>query len=462
MRDRIRRLRGDDSGFTLVETVVAMVLLVGMISAVLVILGAAAGTTGSDRKRIAAANLAAREVEMVRNRFQNDTDMRTVTDDEARAAMYATVGDTTNGYPLPGGTAGDPLVVDGMPYTVQRQVTWLPLGSGASACDGGTLVDHPGLAVHVEVTWPSMAGVSPVVSDTVMTPPKGLVNSSSGFAAVRVLDRDSQPSPSTPVTLLGPSGSFSDTTGPDGCSVFMVADAGTYTASASRLGYVAPDGGATPSQARTVDIGELQGYELYLDHASALQATLAVSGTAPDAGAYGLPQTAPGMTVANSNLQPYGVRSFASGTLLTPGLFPWPEGYTAWSGTCPDADPAGAPSFGTRTATGGGTRGQTDAVTLTLRPLKVVVNPDHAVSFRIVATSTSTGCPGGDATLVLGRGTVSDLGDGTYSDYQAVLRSSLPPGSWSVYLIDDAGTVLSSVAAQSVTLDQNGREVVFP
>lgn len=459
MRDGIRRPRGDDSGFTLVETVVAMVLLVGMISAVLVILGAAAGTTGSDRKRIAASNLAAREVEMVRNRFNNETDLRTVSTADAAAAMNATVGTTTNGNPLTGGTAGQPLLVDGMPYTVERQVTWLPLGSSASACDGGTVVNHPGLAVHVKVTWPGMAGVAPVISDTVLTPPKGLVNSTSGFAAVRVLDRDGQPAPSTPVTLTGPSGTQTYTTGTDGCAVFVASAAGTYTALVSRTDYVGPDGNPTPTSAKSVSAGQLQRYEFSYDRASKLQAALAVSGNAPDGGVYALPQSPPGMTIASSNLQPTGARAFPAGTSITPPLFPWPEGYTAWSGTCTGADPAAPPSSGIRTATGGSTRGQTDVVPLALRPLKVVVLSDSLVSYRVLAVNAFSPCPGNDGSLILGRGTVTGTTVGTTVDYDAVLRTSLPSGDWNIYLIAEDGTVLT--AAQPARLDQHGDEVTF-
>ena len=59
----------------------------------------------------------------------------------------------TNGNPL--GAPGASWV-DGTPYTVQRDVQWLPTGTGVSACDGGALVNSPSLQVFVTVTWPNM------------------------------------------------------------------------------------------------------------------------------------------------------------------------------------------------------------------------------------------------------------------------------------------------------------------
>jgi hypothetical protein len=395
--------------------------------------------------------LAAREIEVVRNAFHSGITPAAKSD---AANAVANAGDQTNPDPLPGQSAGA-LKVDGTAYTVVRQVSWLPLGSGKSACDGGSAVTYPGLAVHVVVTWPGMNNVKPVVSDTVLTPPKGVLSSAAAFAAVRIRGHDGQPYPNRTVTISGPAGTFSDVTGPDGCAVFSLSSAGNYTASLSETGFVGSDGNAAPTLMKAVVAGTVQAYDMSYDLASKLQATFTVAGQAPDAGAYALPTTLPGITIGNSHLQPVGVRAFAAGTSLTPGLFPWPEGYTAWAGTCADADPASAPSSGTRTASGGATIGQTDAVNLTLRPVKVngVNGSIRSLSPlpRVMATSTAS-CPGGDSSLTLGRFVVDENGDW-------VLRSSLPPGVWTLKVVNEAGTTVGPTV--SVTLDQNGRQVTF-
>ena len=126
---------------------------------------------GSDRNRVAAADLAARELEITRNTFTASTSGP----NNVAATLHV-----VNGNPLPGGGAvGSPLVVDDTPYTVTRDVEWLPAGSGKSACDGGAGVTYPSLEVTVTVTWPQMSGVQPVQSTTILTPPKNTLNSNS-------------------------------------------------------------------------------------------------------------------------------------------------------------------------------------------------------------------------------------------------------------------------------------------
>ncbi len=87
--------RHDDDGVSLIEVMVALGLLVvlgaGVASSLLVIQKSAF----TSKQRSAAANLATREVEVVRNWFHSS--------DTAPLAVMA-AGDTTNGSPLPGQT----------------------------------------------------------------------------------------------------------------------------------------------------------------------------------------------------------------------------------------------------------------------------------------------------------------------------------------------------------------------
>ncbi|MCW2678959.1 MAG: hypothetical protein JWM62_360 [Frankiales bacterium] len=440
-------------GYTLLEVTVALTILLGMATAVLAILSLAAQTSATDRKRVAAANLAAREIEIVRNAFHSGV---TPNEKAASANAVAAASNVTNGNSLPGQPAGA-LTVDGTSYTVVREVSWLPLGTGKSACDGGSAVTHPGLAVHVSVTWPSMGRVKPVVSDTVLTPPKGVLNSAVAFAAVRIRDRGGAPYEGRSVRMTGPAGTFTDITGPDGCAVFALSAAGSYNATLTEAGFVAPDGNPTPQQAKSITAGTVQTWEFSYDRSAGLNRVLAVSGASPDVGSYALPATLPGLTIGNSHLQPDGVRTFTSGTAATPALFPWPEGYTAWAGTCSDADPASEPSSGTRTATGARTPGQVDTVTLTLRPVKVVASNPAVLALttlpRVQARSLAAGgCPGGDGQVELGRLGVDEMG--TW-----LLRASLPPGGWQLTVVDETGAAVGT--PQNVTLTNDGGEVAF-
>ena len=120
-------------------------------------------TTRSSRNRLQASSLASREMEILRNEFNSST---------TTALALGAANQVTDPHPLPGGTAGSALKIDGSPYTVVRNVEWLPAGTGKSACDGGAALTYPSLAVNVSVTWPRMGAVQPVVSNTVLTPPK--------------------------------------------------------------------------------------------------------------------------------------------------------------------------------------------------------------------------------------------------------------------------------------------------
>ena len=221
--------RRDDDGVTLIEVMIAFSLLMVLSATVAGGLLAVQKSALRSKERSAAANLAAREIEITRNWFHSS--------DTAPAAVIA-AGDVTNGNPLPGQTGA--LVVDNVAYTVKREVGWLVTGTGASACDGGSIVSYPSISVHVQVTWPNMGNVAPIVSDTVLTPPKSVLNATSAYIAVKVIDRDGQPNEGRTVTASGPGGSSTDTTGPDGCATFVLGTAGTYTLSLSEAssGYV--------------------------------------------------------------------------------------------------------------------------------------------------------------------------------------------------------------------------------
>ena len=55
-----------------------------------------------------------------------------------------------NPSPLAGGEAGEPLVVNGVPYTVERTAQWAPVeGEAASTCDEGTTTELAYLRVRV-------------------------------------------------------------------------------------------------------------------------------------------------------------------------------------------------------------------------------------------------------------------------------------------------------------------------
>jgi type II secretory pathway pseudopilin PulG len=313
-----------EAGATLVEVVMAMLLLGIMSAAVLGILFTAQSTSVDNRNRVAAANLAAREIDLVREEF-TATDTGPIT--------VANAGLVTNAHPLEGGTAGQPLVLDGTEYTVVRSVAWNITGSGASACEGGSAVEHPTLIVSVSVAWPNMGSTKPVTNVAALSPERGEgLPTTAAFAAVAVNDSAGQPSAGRIVTVSSASESRSGLTDDSGCAVISLnppAGGIEYTASFPDHGYVDITGTTNPE--RNIGVVEPQQLAANVEIALDRAASLTIRMTGPGIG---------DADVAGSTISLY--RSEGAGSTVTQhtvagidtlvdGL--WPTQYAAFFGT---------------------------------------------------------------------------------------------------------------------------------
>jgi prepilin-type N-terminal cleavage/methylation domain-containing protein len=411
----LSRLRPDpdEAGLTMVEVMVSIVIFAIAASALVMGLVYSKKSVRDSRLRVQAANLASRESEIVRNEFT------------ASPSGPVTLGATSlvsNPHPLTGGTAGQPLVVDNTPFSIKRTVQWIPSGSGSSPCDGGTAVTYPTLDVHIEVTWPTMNGTKPVVSNTILTPPKGTLNSNLGFVAVKVTGSTGAGVEGLPVVLSGASGPFSRTTESDGCTVFQVSSLGSYTATLNTAGYVTSDGLTTTSKTVSVAAGTLQVVPFAYDRAASITTTLStLTG-------YNLPSTLPPVTAYNTGLATtnyqLGFPSTAATITLT-NLWPFSSGYSLWPSNCYQADPGNA--GGTRTGVSSLTPGGTATAAISLAPVQVTVRDgsNNPVSGATVLATpvTSTGCATAPAESPLNLGTTSSTG---------VLQGSIPSGQYTL------------------------------
>ena len=413
-----QQAQGDESGFSLIEVVVAMVVLLVFAGALSVTLLDGLNVSKASRQRVAASNLAARELEIVRNKFSSS---------DAAALAIAATSSVTNPNPLVGtGTSN----VDGTAYTVRRDVQWLPTGTGVSACDGGALVNSPSLQVFVTVTWPNMRTAQPVTAETVMTPLKGTTDTLvSAYIAVKIQNADGTPAESVTATAAGPSGSYVHTSDGSGCVVFQVGATGTYTVTLNMLGWVDQTG--TQLSVKTpvgAVIGTLVTKTMTYDSSASMLVSL---GTDPG---FNLPTTVPAINYIKLDALASPVRqtvTSATTTTLVPGLWPKTDGYAAWPGGCPDSDPAGAPTTGGNRGTNvvipaGGTL----PVTAKLAPIdltvvsKVLLVSTGVSGAVVTATNASTGallCGSADKTLTLG--TTNAAGK---------LKTSLPYGNWTL------------------------------
>ena len=401
--DRLRQR--NDAGVTLIEIMVALSLLMVLSASVAGGLLVVQKSALRSKERSAAANLATREIEITRNWFHSA---------DTAPALVMAAGDVTNANPLPGQTGA--LVVDNVAYTVKRQVSWLVTGTGVSACDGGAVVSYPSISVHVEVTWPNMGSVSPIVSDTVLTPPKSVLNATSAYIAVKVLDRDGAPNEERTVTATGPGGTYTDTTGPDGCATFVLTSAGTYTMALTEAasGYVSFNGATT--QTATVTAGSLTVRSFSYDLGESFSVALK-----PPVG-FSLPVTLPTVTVGNSGILPAGVGSYTSaagGTTTIGPLWPFASGYAIWAGSCTESDPA---LEGGRPPSLVPSKGSLTSTTAAMQGLAITTTKAGApVNVAVTATYSGTGtCPAGDNVINLG------------TSAGGVLNASLPYGSWTI------------------------------
>ncbi|MBO3087207.1 prepilin-type N-terminal cleavage/methylation domain-containing protein [Cellulomonas dongxiuzhuiae] len=320
-----------DDGMSLVEVLIAAVVLAILSTAVLGVILRTQAANVDTRSRTAAASLAQREIEFVREEF-----VRTPTS----PVDIANAGVVTNAHPLTGGTAGSPLVLDNVPYTVTRSVAWNVTGTGASACEGGSLVQHPTLGVTVAVTWPNMGATRPVLSHIQLAPPKGTsVSATQGFVAVKVVDSDGAPHAGRTVRVTSTAGATtSSLTDTAGCAVVAVnppAAGSVYTARLGDVGFVDVSGVPDPSkQTGVLKAGQLNAnLSFAYDRAATLRVRVVDGSGAllPDSAAAGALLTVAATVSSGSSATS---EHTATGSETTIGGL-WPSRYGAYFGAAP-------------------------------------------------------------------------------------------------------------------------------
>ncbi len=234
---------GRDAGVSLIEVVVAAVLVAILASVVLAIILQTQSAELDNRARVSAASLASREIDMVTEDFH-----RTAT----APVAIADAGVVTNPHQLNGGPDGPDFQVNGTTYTITRSATWKLTGTGASACEGGGLVAYPALQITVAVSWGDMGSTKPVVSTTTLAPEKGTgIPTTDSFIAVAVVDAHGDPNVGRTVRVTSGATVKTGTTDGSGCAVIRVTPASggsSYTASLGDANYVDITGNQTPSK----------------------------------------------------------------------------------------------------------------------------------------------------------------------------------------------------------------------
>ncbi len=426
---KARRTEGPprDRGFSVAEVVVAFGIFAIVGTTVSTGLIDVMQVTTDDRNRVRAASLAAREIDIARSAFNSP----------AIGPKQVEAGEVVNHNPLPGGAVGQPLLIDGVSFTVKRVAEWTQQGAANGPCDvdaGGGNAPLAYLRVTAEVSWPNMGSTQPVKSSTLLTPPLGTFAQGTGHLRVTVVDQTGERVEGRQVTLNGPGGTDTQTTADGGCSFFAGLPVGTYTASVS-----APNGidrttwGPSSTQTVTVLANAIAQANLAYATAADVEAALAPS----------LPEFPPAknipLTAANTAFTPNGRRVLpGDGPIRSFRAWPFPDGIDLWAGSCNDADPI---------VTGGErqdpvvlTPGTSTTANVPLVPVTVNVRlalwllavPDASV-YAVHAKDQSTGCASTVSDPVSGgsgAGEVLELPVKT--DSSGMVRVSLPYGRWQI------------------------------
>lgn len=405
---RLRRKRSEADGFTIVELLMAIFVMAIVMTAVAAALGTAMRVSRSNTNRIVAANLAAEQLDLIREDASQNFDK-----------LIALLGQTTV-----------TRTVKSVPYTITRDASWVAGSANNSPCDGSATATSAYVRVTIEVAWSALSGVKPVTSQTVVVPPVGVYDPNTGNAGVKILNAAGKAVENVKVDLTGPGGPETPQyTTTDGCAFFAFLPVGAYTATISAAGYADRQGVTMPTRTIGVNVATTTPFPFEYDILGELTATLQpVLNMAGPVYSGALPNNAP-ITLYNTGYTPTGLKTF-TGTgspRSIPSLYPFTSGYIAWAGSCQDADPD---QYGTN-----------------LRPPAISVPPGvtspgdvllPAVPLRVRRTVGLLDVPNAHVTLTHAAGTGCTTGQTMTYDAAALtdatgrLTIAAPYGTWTV------------------------------
>lgn len=415
---------GHQEGFSLIELMLAIVVLAIAMGAVAVTLGTTLRHTQQSTGRSVASGVVAEAMEEVRQ--------------QARASFTS----------VPEGTQTTTESVDGVTYTVTRTAEFVSQNSTTDACADSDS-SRAFLRIKVVVTWPGMGGTKPANAETVLTPPVGAYDPTKGHLSVRVRDRDSEGQENVRVRLMNGATLVEElTTSAEGCAFFSYVTPGAYTVTIDRSAHVDGQNVAVPSA--TVNIAEsaVASREFDYDERAALYLTRVDS----TGGSANIP-TNLASAIGHPSLLPGGFKIFphsGGASQWISHIYPYAEGYTAWAGSCADADPEsqvpvdpiGDPGGPTTARYPGATRGTPNFMlpgyftpsnlplaSVELEIVRANGDPDEDEQVRLVHDPDPTSCTTGE-TLTYATSAVSDS--------NGRLKVAMPLGRWRVEVLGES------------------------
>ncbi len=430
----LRTTETRESGFTLIEVLIAMMVF-GIISVLVAYsLTLSMTLTRSSRANEVAANLAAQQVDIARS---------------AKDVFSVVSGTVTQ-------------TIDGTQYTITKIAGWVT-STGTVADCGTSQGILQNKTLNVSVSWGGMRpGTKPVQASTLLAPAGPVNDPASGTILVHVTNASGAGVANIPITAkpdatITPNTAATITPGPpstdaDGCSYALKVTPGAYTVTVGKAG----DGSISNSQVQvpTVKVSVVAGQsavvEMQYDKAATPVLTLAAAGTL-------IPTNLPMTYIPQSD--PYTTVPTITGVTATTPLFPFGSGYQVFAGafmstgaqpTCLSVDPQqwtqqnAAGHVGSRAAAIPAPSG-TSAAVVAMPVVSIAVSGKWLVAKSAVAASTvgDPGCATATTASVMTLTYPKSAGNA------AVI--ALPYGTWMVYALSNQGDALTSSALVDVS-----------
>ena len=299
---RIRCVR-DDEGMGILEVIFALAIFIVVASGIAYSAISSLRLSSDSEARVVATNIAASEI------------------DNARA----------NGDPLTLFDDTRVITVDGLAYTVRRDVEWVDSLGTTSGCTGTGALQFK--SVDVKVDWPTkLQMTSPVRSNTLIAPLTRINDPSFGTILVSVTTDGGTGMPGIPVSVSQITGGapvvMSDTDA-DGCSYAFGVAPGSYTVKLSKPTYLSSAQEPEPvSKVMEIKAGNTASAPFQYDAAATFKLKMASTSTA--AGIL-FPSN-----LDSTFVNTYGVFNFATpvstGTQAVVKAHPFNTGYSAFAG----------------------------------------------------------------------------------------------------------------------------------
>lgn len=339
----------DEAGSALVEVIVSAIVVVIAAVGVFSAFEASTRATAQERHRAQAHGLA--QEDLARMRTMRISDLSNL--DETKQ-----------------------VVVDGTSYTVESVAEFQTDATGTASCESGAAsADY--IQIRSEVTWPSIGERQPVVAQSLVAPPNGSVSPDSGALAIQIEDAENTGIEGVELSgsQEGGEGTFSGSTGANGCAVFGNLPEGNYTLEVLDSSLVDNDGNPPQPEPTSVVAESTNTVALQYDRPGTIDVGFETwVGGEPEPVEAEFDSVVvfnTGMSVAKTFGSPGSPKAEVSATTL----FPFTSPYAVYAGTCeannpnPGGEPEPPPAIADALVSPGGKT----PVTLQLPPLDLTV-----------------------------------------------------------------------------------------